>query len=147
MLNGEIDNFLQEVLKRETRTDLGHLAEGYRLCAQSEGKSSATIAIVEASVRYFEGFLSTSGLSADIVRIGVQELRHFIVYLQGRQRFAQHRFTKPQQSSSVWAYREWLSPCATGFLVLGTKRGLHRGESILPCSNTESAEKGHAYLH
>jgi len=97
MLNGEIDNFLQEVLKRETRTDLGHLMEGYRRCAQSEGKSSATIAIVEASVRYLGQFLSTNGLSADIAKIGVRELRHFIVYLQGRQRFAQHRFTKPQQ--------------------------------------------------
>ena len=96
-MNGEIDNFLQEVLKRGTRTDLGHLVEGYRLCAQSEGKSSATIAIVEASVRYLEQFLSANGLSADITRIGVRELRHFIVYLQERQRFAQHRFTKPQQ--------------------------------------------------
>jgi len=97
VLNGEIDNFLKEVLKRGTRTELGHLVEGYRLCAQSEGKSSTTIAIVEASVRYLEQFLSTNGLSADIARIGVRELRHFIVYLQGRQRFAQHRFTKPQQ--------------------------------------------------
>jgi integrase/recombinase XerD len=97
MLNGEIDNFLKEVLKRGTRTELGHLVEGYRLCAQSEGKSSATIAIVEASVRYLEQFLSTNGLSADIARIGVRELRHFIVYLQKRQRFAQHRFTKPQE--------------------------------------------------
>jgi len=98
MLNREIDNFLQEVLKRGTRADLAHLMEGYKLCAQSEGKSSATIAIVEASVRYLEQFLSTNGLSADIARIEVRELRQFIVYLQGRQRFAQHRFTKPQQN-------------------------------------------------
>lgn len=97
MLNGEIDNFLQEVLQRGTQADLAHLMEGYKLCAQSEGKSSATIAIVEASVHYIEEFLSTNGLSTDIERIGVRELRHFIVYLQGRQRFAQHRFTKPQQ--------------------------------------------------
>ena len=57
MLNGEIDNFLQEVLKRGIRADLAHLVEGYKLCAQSEGKSSATIAIVESSVRYLEQFL------------------------------------------------------------------------------------------
>ncbi len=96
-MNGEIDDFLQEVLKRGTRTDLAHLMEGYRLCAQSEGKGSATIALVEASVRYLEEFLSTNDLPTEIRRIGVRELRHFIVYLQGRQRFAQHRFTKPQQ--------------------------------------------------
>lgn len=97
MLNGEIDNFLQEVLQRGTQADLAHLMEGYKLCAQSEGKSPATIAIVEASVRYLQEFLSSNGLPTGIGGIGVQELRRFIVHLQGRQRFAQHRFTRPQE--------------------------------------------------
>jgi integrase/recombinase XerD len=95
MLNREISDFLRQALKRGT--DLKDLLEGYRLCVHSEGKSPATIAIVEASVRYLQEFLSTNGLPTDIGGIGVRELRSFIIYLQGRQRFAQHRFTKPQE--------------------------------------------------
>ena len=79
------------------RTDTRSLLQGYQLCAATEGKNPATIAIVEASVRYLEEFFCTNSFSAEIERIGVWELRHFIVCLQGRQRFAQHRFTKPQQ--------------------------------------------------
>jgi site-specific recombinase XerD len=95
--NRDIDEFLQDILKVKCGTELNSLREGYKLCAQSEGKSSATITIVDASVRYLEEFLSTNGLSADIARIRVQELRHFIVHLQRQQPFTRHRFTKPQQ--------------------------------------------------
>jgi len=95
MLDREINDFLREALKRGTH--LKDLLEGYRLCGHSEGKSPATIAIVEASVHYLQEFLSTNGLPTEIGGIGVRELRSFIIYLQGRQRFAQHRFTKPQE--------------------------------------------------
>lgn len=97
MPNRDIDEFVQDILKVKCGTELNSLREGYKLCAQSEGKSSATITIVDASVRYLEEFLCTNSFSTEIAKIGVRELRHFIVYLQGRQRFAGHRFTKPQQ--------------------------------------------------
>jgi len=50
MLDMNINKFLDEVLRRRTSTALSRLLEGYRLSARSEGKSTNTIAIVEASV-------------------------------------------------------------------------------------------------
>lgn len=97
MSNENIDGFLNEVLRRPNAFAIGKLLEGYCLCAQSEGKSPATIAIVEASVRYLQEFLSAEGLPTDIERISDQEIRRFVIHLQGRHRFAHHRFTRPQE--------------------------------------------------
>ena len=96
MPNRDIDEFLQDILKIKRGTELSHLREGYKLCAQAEGKSGNTIALVEAAVRYLDEFLGSSDLSADIRDIGVHELRCFIIDLQERQRFAHHPLTKPQ---------------------------------------------------
>jgi len=95
-LNSEIDRFLNQALWRGVATPLAKLMEGYRLGAQSEGKSRNTIAIVEASVRYLEEFLTSQSLSTGVSGIRANELRHFAVYLRERPRFARHRFTKPQ---------------------------------------------------
>jgi site-specific recombinase XerD len=95
MLNWEINNFLRETLKQGT--NLENLFEGYMLCAQSEGRSPATISLVVTSIRYLQEFLSANRLVTDITRIGASELRGFIIHLQDRQRFAHHRFTKPQE--------------------------------------------------
>jgi len=97
MSNEDIDRFLREVLHRAAAPEIGKLVEGYQLSAQSEGLSVNTIALVRASVRYLNAFLDSDGLATDIRSISLEELRRFIVHLQGRQRFAQHRFTKPQE--------------------------------------------------
>lgn len=94
--SNDIGSFLNGLLKREHSDQLIRLLEGYRLSAQSEGKSPNTIAIVEASVRYLGEFLANHNLSTDATRIGVEELRRFIVYLRERPRFAHHPFTRPQ---------------------------------------------------
>lgn len=72
------------------------MIQGYRLYAKTEGKSDQTIAIVEAAVRYLREFLKANGMSTDVKEIGLEQLHRFNLYLQGRQRFAQHPFTKPQ---------------------------------------------------
>lgn len=95
-MDREIEQFIQEVLRRKPKTDLEHLVEGYRLCARSEGKSISTIVLVDASVRYFADFLRANGMSTDVKEIGLEQLRRFNLYLQDRQRFAKHPFTKPQ---------------------------------------------------
>jgi len=95
-LNSEIDEFLSKALRKGATAQLAKLLEGYRLSAQSEGKSPNTIAIVAASVRYLDQFLTSHNLSTDVTEIGVEELRRFIVYLRERPRFAHHRFTRPQ---------------------------------------------------
>jgi site-specific recombinase XerD len=84
------------ILQKFSKTELSELLYGYRLSSLSEGKSHNTIAIVDASVRYLEEFLTSRGLSTEVTQIGVNELRQFSVYLRERPRFAHHRFTKPQ---------------------------------------------------
>ncbi len=96
MANSNVDSFLDGLLNRERTNQLSELLEGYCLSARSEGKSPSTIAIVEASVRYLDEFLTSHDLSINIADIGVEELRRFVVYLRERPRFAHHRFTHPQ---------------------------------------------------
>lgn len=96
MPHNDIDSLLDGLLGKERTNQLDRLLEGYRLSAQSEGKSPNTIAIVEAPVRYLGEFLTANNLSNDATQIGVEELRRFIVYLRERPRFAHHRFTRPQ---------------------------------------------------
>jgi hypothetical protein len=52
------------------------------LCARSKGKSRNTVDIVASSVACFAGFLRSEGLPTDVTRIGRQEMRGFILYLQ-----------------------------------------------------------------
>ena len=100
-------------------TDLERLIQGYRLFARTEGKSQKTIAIVCSSVSYLEGFLESEGLTTDVAQIGPTELRAFILYLQQKRCFSDHRFTKPQEKGlsghsincylrSIRAFWSWL---------------------------------------
>jgi hypothetical protein len=50
---------------------------GYSLCAQTEGKSKNTVAIVTRSATYFNDFLSVNGLSTDVTQVGNREIRAF----------------------------------------------------------------------
>lgn len=92
----EIDKSVQGGLNIEGRYDLNRLAEVYRLCAQSEGKSTATIAIVASAVRYLTTFLKAQGISTDIGEIGAEQIRSFTLHLQSRHKFASHPYTRPQ---------------------------------------------------
>ena len=100
-------------------TDLARLLAGYRLCAQTEGKSKSTIDIVTSSVTYLERFLLSEGLTTDASQIGPGELRAFILHLQQKRRFSNHPFIRLQQSGlsghtinsylrSVRAFWSWL---------------------------------------
>lgn len=112
MAEDEVDRLMAEILAGRPVAELEELMEGYRLSAQSEGKSPNTIAIVAASVRYLEEFLVTNGLSTSVSRIGTRELRRFTVYLKERPRFASHPFTRPQAG------------CLSGHTINGYLRGL-----------------------
>lgn len=96
MPQDDIDSLLNAILNKERTNRLDTLLEGYRLSAQSEGRSPNTIAIVEASVRYLSEFLAANGLSTNATQLGVEELRRFIAHLREQPRFAHHRFTRPQ---------------------------------------------------
>ena len=92
-------NPLKECLLRQkmTPTELSSLASGYYLCAQTEGKSKNTVAIVIRSVTYLHNFLNENGLSTDVTQIGVKEIRTFIAYLQRKKCFSEHPYSKGQQ--------------------------------------------------
>ena len=92
-----VEYLVHEPLSGRKKTDLRFLVEYYRLCAQGEGKSPSTIAIIECAVRYLADFLGANGMSTDVNEIGIAELRSYCLHLHMRQRFAAHPFTKPQE--------------------------------------------------
>jgi site-specific recombinase XerD len=102
-----------------TSTELLSLMSGYSLCAQTEGKSKNTVAIVTNSVTYLYDFLSSNGLSTDATQIGAGEMRAFILYLQQKRCFSNHPYSKEQQRGlsghtintymrSIRAFWSWL---------------------------------------
>jgi len=66
----------------------------YRFCAKAEGKSPKTLSWVTDAVHYFADFLGQD--STDLSSVNAWRLRQFIVALQAKRAFSQHRFTKPQ---------------------------------------------------
>jgi len=70
-------------------------------------------------VRYLEEFLRSEGLPTDVTRIGLGEIRAFILYLQRKKCFSGHPLNKTQERGlsghtincylrSVRAFWSWL---------------------------------------
>jgi len=70
----------------------------YRTYAGAEGKSPKTVAWVVSSMGYFAEFLGSE--QQDIGTITGNDLRRFIIALQGRPKFAYHPYNKTQQA--IW---------------------------------------------
>jgi len=68
----------------------------YKTYAGAEGKSPKTVAWIVSSVGYFAEFLGPE--QQDIGTITGNDLRRFIIALQGRPKFANHPYNKPQQA-------------------------------------------------
>ena len=68
----------------------------YKTYARAEGKSPKTIRWIRQSVSYFANFLSPD--NQDIASISGNDLRHFIIALQGKHKFSNHPYNKPQQA-------------------------------------------------
>jgi len=67
--------------KERTPTDLDTLIQGYKLCAQTEGKSPHTITLNLTALRLLQEFLRAVQTPTNIDYIGVHEIRQFILYL------------------------------------------------------------------
>jgi len=80
----------------EQSATLEHLIAGYQLCAATEGKGPSAIAIVTSSVSYFQDFLISEGRSKDVTQISQHEIREFILHLQQKRCFSNHRFNHAQ---------------------------------------------------
>gem|GEM_PF-6920689 len=65
------------------QTELENLLESYIWCARAEGKSRGTIEIRITAVLSLIGFLRSCGLSTCVHDISDDELRRFILHLQG----------------------------------------------------------------
>jgi len=100
-------------------TELSSHISGYSLCAQTEGKSLNTVAIIVNSVKYLNDFLSSESLGTDVTQIGVKDIRAFIAHLQHKRCFSNHPYSKAQQRGlsghtintymrSIRAFWSWL---------------------------------------
>lgn len=99
--------------------ELGRLLDGYGLCARTEGKSPKYVSLVTTSVNFLIRYLEANGQPTDVAQISADHIRRFILYLQSVNRFADHPFTKPQESRlsghtintymrSIRAFWSWL---------------------------------------
>jgi len=90
-----LEEHLQRIVEGKSRaTQLDNLIQGYRLCAQTEGKSQKTIRITSTAITTLRDFLEAKGFSSDVTEIGTQELREFILHLQQVKAFELHKTTK-----------------------------------------------------
>jgi site-specific recombinase XerD len=71
-------------------TELNNLIQGYRLFARSEGMSPNTITLNVAALNRLKEFLETNGFTTDASRIGVREIREFIIYLRQVKAWSRH---------------------------------------------------------
>ncbi len=75
-------------------TTLSEALAAYRICAKAEGTSPDTVDWVTDAVGYFSELIGDE--ANDLGNINAQSLRKFILALQVKKAFSNHRFTKPQ---------------------------------------------------
>jgi len=68
----------------------------YSICARAKVKSPRTMEWILASMKYFMNFL---GGDREIATTSADDLRRFIIELQGSRRFRQHPIVRPQQDN------------------------------------------------
>jgi integrase/recombinase XerD len=73
------------------------MLDTYQIQAKTEGKSPHTIRIYTTAITVLERFLERKGYPLDVTRIGPEEIREFINYLQNTRAFMEHPFTGPQK--------------------------------------------------
>ena len=118
-----VDDFLQEVLRKKAPTELDDLLEFYALCARAKGNSEKTIAHTTTVIKLLSDYLNNQGLPTDAREIYHRQIRGFILNLQHRSRFAHHPYAKPQNSAlsprSVNSYLRALRAAWNGWVSEG----------------------------
>lgn len=66
------------------KLDLGKLAERFEVHNRSDGKSSRTVEWYNQTLDIFAGWLAEEGMSNCLDDIGEDEVRLFVLHLQGR---------------------------------------------------------------
>ena len=96
------------------KLELAELAKQFELHNRSDGRSEKTVRWYNQSLGLFQGWLSSEGMSTRLRDLGEEEVRHFILHLQGR---------KGVRGESVQPHGE--QPCPGAPLLLAW---LHRRE-------------------
>ena len=73
-----------------------HTLVAYKTYSKAEGKGPKTVSWVTDSVGYFADFLGPA--RQDIASVTANDLRRFIIALQGKDKFSSHPYNKLQQS-------------------------------------------------
>jgi len=97
MLDRDIEDFIEKTIAEKESTDLASLMKGYKLCAQSEGKSTSYINLITACIGLLTRYLDANSLPTNVSRINAQHIRGFVVHIQSVNRFADHPFARPQE--------------------------------------------------
>jgi integrase/recombinase XerD len=73
------------------------LLDTYQIQTRTEGKRPNTLRIYTTALSILQRFLERRGFPTDVTRIGPEEIREFIGYLQNIKAFMEHPFTGPQK--------------------------------------------------
>lgn len=98
-MNEYINIFLAQVVEKERSTELARLIEFEAVCGQAEGKSRSTIELTTLALRKLKAFLEENRLHTDAAMITADDVRAFIMYLQGCRSFAAHPYARVQERS------------------------------------------------
>lgn len=93
-VNGE----LAQRVRGAHATEIDSLIQYEIFSGAAEGKSQSTIDLTVLTLKTLKRFLQRNSLPLDLNVLGPQELRSFILDLQGSKRYEQHRFTRRQET-------------------------------------------------
>lgn len=96
-MNTNIDSLLAEVVQKSRITELDRLIEFETFCGQAEGKSPKTIEMTVLALRKLKAFLETNRLPTDAGMTTADDIRAFILHLQGCRKFERHPYARVQE--------------------------------------------------
>jgi integrase/recombinase XerD len=95
---------VKECANSGTQTEPGHRATEidslmqYEIfCGAAESRSTKTVEMTILALKKLKNFLEANGLPVDAENVGTNEIRAFVLYLQGCCRYEHHRYTRRQE--------------------------------------------------
>lgn len=92
----EIDDFLNNVLRKGQATELDKLIEYESFSGRAEGRSQNTIDLTIIALTKLKDFLFSNELPTDVSFTNAKDIRSFILHLQGSKRFSNHPYIRSQ---------------------------------------------------
>ena len=115
MSGNEIDNFIDSVLHRDPPTELSRLMDYELFSGKADGKSQYTIDLTISALNKLRDFLIANQLPTDAKFIGPQDIRNFILHLQGSKRFQGHPYILSQNNLSAISINTYIRTIRAAF--------------------------------